>query len=135
MTAEDSNDKIADLATRSPGSDPEDPYEGVVISELPVWWQRAIEEFDSHGLRPYRPPRFEDGVLQYTVVENLEEEYNVEIRFIDFNPTEDDFCEVVIEDESIGQIEWRRSPDGYTVIETDSDEFRELVENHLASGR
>lgn len=59
--------------------DTEKSYEDVDISDLPSWWRNAIEEFERHELQPYQPPRFSDGVFKYTVIERLEEEYNINI--------------------------------------------------------
>jgi len=119
------------LQGREPGEDPENPYEDTDISELPNWWQRTIEEFRQYGLRPYRPPRFEDGVLKHEVVEGLEREHGVEIRFVAYSSQIGEAWEVQVDGEPVGEVERRRSPDGYTVYGMESDSFVEFVETEL----
>lgn len=118
---------IAALRSRPPGADDENPYADIDISTLPQWWQRAIEEFDSYGLRPYRPPRFEDGVFKHRVVERLEAEEDVRIDFIGVNSRYQDDWQVRVDGELVGPIGRRRSPEGFTVFEMDSDAFATFV--------
>ena len=122
---------VSALRSKSPGEDHEDPYEDVDISSLPEWWQEAIEEFEEYGLRPYRPPRFEDGVLKHEVVEELEARHGIDITFIAYDSRFGDDWEVHVGEESIGDIGRRRSPEGYTVFEADSEEFVDFVESNL----
>lgn len=122
---------VSDLRSRTPGEDPEDPYRDVDVSGLPEWWQEAIEEFERHGLRPYRPPRFEDDVLKHEIIEDLERDHGIHIRFVAYNTRFEDDWEVQIDGESIGEIGRHRAPEGYTVFETDSEEFVEFVESNL----
>jgi hypothetical protein len=127
-------DSIEALRSRSPGDDPEDPYADVDVSSLPAWWRRAIEEFEAHDLRPYRPPRFADGTLAYEVIGPLEAEFGVDI---DFASVETDFREawsVRVDGEPVGAVGRRRSPEGYTVYETDPDDFEALVRAALDDG-
>lgn len=132
MDPESNGDRtVSALRSKAPGEDHEDPYDDVNISTLPGWWQKAIEEFEEHGLRPYRPPRFEDGVLKHEVIEDLEARHDVDITFIGFDSRFGDNWEIQIDETSIGEIGRHRSPDGYTVYETDSDEFVEQVESNL----
>lgn len=125
--ADEERAAVARIGSRDPGADPDDPYEDVDVSELPEWWRRAIKEFEAHDLRPYRPPRFEDGVLTHTVVEELEREFDIRITF---GSVESDFrerWEVRIDGTQIDEIGRRRSPNGYSVYETGSEAFEELV--------
>lgn len=122
---------VADLRGRSPGEDSEDPYADVDVSTLPDWWQRAIEEFEAFGLRPYRPPRFADGVLKHTVVDGLEADHGVDIDFVGVNPQYEGDWHVRIDGEVVGPIGRHRSPEGYTVFEMDAEAFRERVRSHL----
>lgn len=119
------------LGGRDAGEDPEDPYEDTDISELPDWWRRTIEEFRQFGLRPYRPPRFEDGVFKHEIVNDLEQEYGVEIRFVAYASQIGDAWEVQVDGEPVGEIERRRSPEGYTVYGMESDAFADFVESKL----
>lgn len=123
--AEDDPPDLAALDTE--GADVDDPYVEADGSALPEWWREAIEEFRRHGLRPYRPPRFTDGVLKYTVVERLEETHGVDIDFIGVDVSHGDDWTVRVDDESIGTIGHHRSSDAYTVFEMDSDEFVDWV--------
>jgi hypothetical protein len=135
---EDSNTadglEVSDLESRAPGSDPEDPYEDVDISELPAWWRRAIAEHREYDLRPYRPPRFEDGTLKHTVVDDLEREESLDIDFIDLD-VEDEDWQVRIDGEVVGNIGRRRSTDGYTVFEMEADEFRTYVRSRIPGSK
>lgn len=119
--------EIEHLESRNPGEDPEDPYEDVNLADLPEWWRRAIEEFDAHGLRPYRPPRLEDGTLLHEVVESIESTHDVTLFF---GTTEESFREewaVHLDGSRIGSIGHHRSPSGYSVFEIDADELRSMI--------
>lgn len=132
MDSEPNGDRaVSALRSKAPGEDHEDPYEDVDLSTLPDWWREAIEEFEEYGLRPYRPPRFEDGVLKHEVIEDLETHHDIDITFIVYDSRFGDNWEVQIDDESIGEIGRHRSPEGYTVFETDSETFVEFVESTL----
>lgn len=122
--------RIARLGARSPGEDDSDPYEDVDISDLPEWWRRAIETFREHDLRPYRPPRFEDGTLKHEVIDQVEAELDVDIRLACFNARHGDDWTVYVNGEQIGEIGHRRSPDGYSVFEIGSDEFVSFVRSN-----
>lgn len=122
---------IADLGSRPPGSDPADPYEDVDVSELPEWWQRTIEEFREYGLRPYRPPRFEDGTLKHEVVEDLKETHDIDIMFVGVDVRYGDDWTVRIDGTPVGEIGHRRSPEGYTVFGMTSDEFVDFVTDRI----
>lgn len=126
----DGEPDVASLQSRAPGSDPEDPYEGVDTDELPEWWQRAIEEHKRYGLRPYRPPRFEDGTLKHVVVDRLEDREDVNIDFIDLDIS-DDRWQIRLDGDVVGTIGRRRSTDGYTVFEMDADEFTDYVRSRI----
>lgn len=121
---------ISDLRSRSPGADSDDPYEGTDVSELPDWWRRAIEEHREYGLRPYRPPRFRDGTLKHTVIEPIEDEYDVTIGFIDLD-IDDDSWQIRIDGDIVGEIERRRSTEGYTVFEMEADEFERYIRSRI----
>ena len=127
----DGDSEVEKLSGRSPGEDPENPYEDTDISALPDWWQRTIEEFRQYGLRPYRPPRFEDGVLKHEVVDDLEDEYGIEVRFVAYASQIGETWEVQVDGEPIGEVERRRSPEGYTVYGLESDAFVDFVETSL----
>lgn len=119
----DGDTDIDDLRDRRPGSDEDDPYADVDVSALPAWWQRAIEHFERHDLRPYRPPRFEDGTAKHEVEAILEAELDAEIAFTCVNASVGDEWTVRVDGEPIGTIGRHRSPDGYTVFEMAATEF------------
>lgn len=126
---------VARLESRAPGADEEDPYEGLDLEELPGWWRRAVEEFRAHGLRPYRPPRFDDGAMVHEVVGELEAEHGVEVSL---GAVGGDFraeWEVRIDGEPAGAVGRHRSPRGYTVFEIGADRFRELVRSAVGGQR
>jgi hypothetical protein len=115
------------LASCDPGSDPEDPYADVDISKLPGWWRRAIEEFETHNLRAYRPPRFEDGALLHKVVDNFERDLGIEVSFGSVDSDFREAWEVAVDGEPVAEIGRRRSPDGYSVYEMESATFAEML--------
>lgn len=112
--------------------DVEDSYADIDLSRLPEWWREAIKEFESHGIRRYMPPRFQDDVLIFSVVEQLEQEYDVEIDFVGKNVAPGDDWTVRVDHDPVGTIGRRRAPEAYTVFEMDSDEFEEWIRNRLS---
>lgn len=128
----DADRSVADLRQRAPGQDPADPYEDVDHSTLPAWWRRAVEEFESYGLRPYRPPRFEDGTLKHEVVTDLQVEFDVEIAIRGVDVTRGDDWTVAVDGTVIGTIGRRRSPAGYTVFEGSGEAFASRIRAHLS---
>lgn len=124
---DDPDADVADLRSRSPGEDPADPYEDVDVDDLPAWWRRAIEEFDRHDLRPYRPPRFADGTLKHEVVASLEAELDVEIAVRGVNVARGDDWTVYVDGDPAGTVGHRRSAAGYSVFEVESGAFERLV--------
>ena len=118
---------VESLRSRAPGEDSTDPYADVDISELPEWWQASIERFEKHGLRPYRPPRFADGELKHEIVDALEAELGVEIRFVGIDVTYGDDWTLFVGGEDIGPIGRHRSTDGYSVFECTGEEFEARV--------
>ena len=122
---------IERLRTRGPGEErgDDDPYADVDVSELPEWWRKTKREFETYGLRPYRPPRFEDGTRKYETVERLEDELDVEISFTSIESAYTETGEVRIDGEIVGHVGRFRSPNGYTVYEIERDEFVELIES------
>lgn len=118
---------VESLRDRPPGMDVEDPYENVDIETLPEWWQESIRTFEEYDLRPYRPPRFEDGTLKYDIVSELETELSVTIDILGFDVTYGDDWTVLVDGEPVTDIGRRRSAEGYTVFEVSSDEFEAIV--------
>lgn len=108
---------------------PSPPYDDADLSALPDWWRHAVLEHRRYGLRPYRPPRFEDGVLKYEVVTALEARLGVDLRFVGRNAAYGDDWTVEVNGEPIGTIARYRDTEGYSVYEMGSDEFVEWVES------
>lgn len=129
---EEDPEGVSRLRSRAAGADPEDPYEGVDRSALPAWWRRAIEEFEAHGLRPYRPPRFADGTLAHEVVERLEADLGVSVRFTSVDSDYREAWEVRVDGDVVDEVGRHRSPEGYTVYEVGAEEFASLVRAAVA---
>jgi len=128
MTGNDRDrSSVARLESRAPGSDPEAPYEDVDVSTLPGWWRRAIEEFEAHDLRPYRPPRFADGRLTHEVIDGLEADLDVDIGFGSVDSAYRERWEVWIDGDPVAEVGRHRDPDGYTVYEIEGEAFATLV--------
>jgi len=113
-------------ANLPPGFDEDDPYTDEDLDGYPDWWRENIELFREHGLRPYRPPRFEDGEFTTELIRDLEDEFDVEIRLRAREPMDADW-ELWVDDEHVSDVARRRDGDGYTVYELSSDRFERLV--------
>lgn len=124
------DDRIECLRGQPPGED-EKVYTDSELEALPDWWRRSVEEHKSYGLRPYRPPRFEDGVLTTPYLETLEDRYGVDIQLIGIDSSYGDDWTVLVENEPAFDIARRRDPSGYTVLERSSEGFAEAVESVL----
>lgn len=109
----------------------EDPYSDIILSELPDWWQKAIEEFREYNLDPYQPPVFKDGIYKYEIVNELEEELEADIDFIGREVPESDNWIVRIDNHPIGTIGHHRNSGGYSVYEMASQKFRKWVLNQI----
>jgi len=109
------------------GYDEEDPYEGEDLNEYPEWWRRNIEEFREHGLRPYRPPRFDDDVLVPPFVSELEDEMTVEIHLRTLEPARGGTWEVLLGLERVTTVDHYRHSDGYSVYEIESELLEQLI--------
>lgn len=123
---------VESLRSRPPGHEIGDPYEDVDISALPEWWEDAIRQFEAHGLRPFRPSRFEDGELTHDVVDRIETEFDVTVRIVGVDAEYGDDWTVFVDGEPVGSVARRRSRNGYTVFEVSSDEFASLVRDALS---
>lgn len=117
------------LRSRAPGADPEDPYEEIDLDTLPEWWQRAVEEFEAHDLRPYRPPRFDDGTLAHEAIAALEDKFEINIRLGSVDTDYRERWAVRIDGEPVGTIGRHRSSEGYTVYEIERTEFESLIQD------
>jgi len=114
-------------AGRPPGYDEADPYGGVDLSTYPDWWRAAVERFREHGMRPYRPPRFEDGELVPPTVADLESELGVRVELRSTDPGPDPEWGLWVDGERVGTVGRRREADGHTVYELDGEAFEATV--------
>lgn len=121
------DDRVEELRTRDPGED-ESAYEDTDLADLPEWWRRNIEEHEEYGLRPYRPPRFADGVIVPPLLDDLRERFDVDIELVGLNATYGDDWSVHVDGSPAFEVSRHRDPDGYTIIEQSSDSFVETVE-------
>lgn len=124
-------DSVRKLAGMGPGEDPEDPYEGTDVTQLPDWWQRAIREWEQHDFRPYRPPKFSDGELAPECIGQLEAELDVEIKIIGINISYGDDWVIAVDEEPIESISRHRNSRGYTVYEMTSEELERSVREYV----
>jgi hypothetical protein len=122
-----SDDDPPRAATLPPGYDEHDPYEGEDLSTYPGWWRRNVEEFRAHGMRPYRPPRLADGTLSPPLLDDLREEFGVELRFRSVDPGSGSDWQLVVDGEAVATVEHRRHGDGYTVYDLSAGELRRVV--------
>ncbi len=123
----ETGDEIAKLSERDPGADDEDPYEEVDISTLPEWWQDAIEEHRRYDLRPYRPPRFEDDVIYPRMKAEMQEELGADIMLVCYD-IESREWDIIVDGEEVASVTRERLPEGYSLIEMTSEEFRTVIE-------
>lgn len=133
MTQDADHEKasIEYLGNRPAGKDPDDPYEDVNLEILPDWWCHSVEEFRQHELRPYRPPRFTDNELVPPMVEQLETDFDIDIRLLGLNVTEGDDWNIFVGDKEVASIGRHRDPAGYTVFELSRQEFEEVIREFI----
>lgn len=122
------NDKTIDELRGRDAGDDEAVYEDIDRETLPDWWQQAAAEHETYGLRPYRPPRFEDGTIVPSLIEDLESTYEIDIKLLGVNALYGDAWSVYIDGEAAFEIDRHRDPDGYTVFEESSQKFTQLIE-------
>jgi hypothetical protein len=122
---------VEDLRDLPAGEDLEDPYADVAVETLPAWWRDAIEEYDTAGLRRYRPSRFRDGTFVEPLLSRLRITYDVSIVLLGENVEHDDQWSLVVDGTTVAEFGHRRVPDGYSVYDIDGDSVVELVERHL----
>lgn len=113
-------------ATLPPGYDEETPYAEEDLTTYPTWWRRNIEEFRKYDMRPYRPPQLRDGTISPPFIQDLEETYDVDIRFQSTEP-ESGQWELVIDGESIRSIAHERDGGGYSIFGITADELTDIV--------
>lgn len=125
-------DRLANLPA---GYDENDPYKGEDIEAYPQWWRENVEEFQAHNMRPYRPPQFTDGAIVPELVNELQEQLGVEIKFQNRNPQvktsenphQKHDWKVLVDGDPVSTVPRSRTPEGYSVYDIGSDAFEELI--------
>jgi len=115
-----------------PGHDDDDPYDDVNTGRLPEWWQRNIQTFEQHQMRPYRPPTFEDGELVPDVVDSLESELGCRISLLKSGVDDEEAWQVLVDGETVGTTSRTRTESGRSVYSITSTTFESLVRNTLS---
>ncbi|MEF8885877.1 MAG: hypothetical protein V5A44_12255 [Haloarculaceae archaeon] len=133
MVKKQRHSEIDGLRSNAPGADPEDPYADVDVDDLPEWWRRAVREFEDYGLRPYRPPRFDDGTQTHEVVPDLEEEFGVSISFRSVGGDHREEWGVYVDGVRVLGVDKHRSTSGYTVYELSAERFETLVRDAVGA--
>jgi hypothetical protein len=129
------SERDAPRSTHLPaGYDEENPYTDENLESYPDWWRRNIEEFRTHDMRPYRPPRFEDGEFTPLVIARLEEELGIDLMFRTTAPEVSEKWELLIDGEVARMVGRRRDADGFTQYHLGSEEFERLVREFVDDG-
>jgi hypothetical protein len=100
-------------------------------AECPEWWaanQRLREQME---LPEYRPPRFLNEVYTHEIVPELQDRFDVELRFVGYRSRYPDDFSVEADGHTLFEIGRRRDGNGNTIYKLTSDEFRERVEDSL----
>ncbi|MFB6124154.1 MAG: hypothetical protein ABEJ78_11935 [Haloferacaceae archaeon] len=119
--ATDESDASRPTARRS-----DDPDESVPRL-LPSWWADAATEFRAYDLRPYRPPRFADGVVVPPLVDRLESTYCVRIKLVGVDVQYGDPWDVSVDGDVVATVGRERTRAGHTRYELTSDAFERVV--------
>lgn len=109
------------------GYDEEDPYNDVDLEQFDSWWRENIQLFRKHGMRPYRPPRFADGMYTPKILETLEDELDVSIQFRVVDPQEGNDWAIWVDGERIETVERYRDDGGCSVYDVSSEAFETLM--------
>lgn len=99
--------------------------------EKPPWWIENEQIKAELGLPAYEPSRFEDGVYTHEIVEDIQNTFGCEIRFVGVNPIYPDDWAVRIDRAPAFPIGRRRDQNGNTIFEMKSDTFRSHVIDYL----
>jgi hypothetical protein len=110
-----------------PGYDEEKPYEDEDISTYPDWWRMNIETFRNHEMRPYRPPRFQDGKITTELIKRLQSDLGCSILLRATDTQLESQWEIYVDEKPVGTVGRHRDADGYTVYEMTSETFEELI--------
>lgn len=100
-------------------------------SERPNWWTVNEHLRERMELPEYRPPRFIDGVYTHKIVPELEDQFDVTLRFVGFDSQYPDDWNVVADNACLFEIGRHRDGNGNTVYELMASEFEEYVIENL----
>jgi len=119
----------SDILSDPPELDMEEveSYADIDEEEIPEWLLEMHEKFEDSSIPPYQPPRFQDGVPEQAVIDQLEAELGIVIRVVGVDTLEEEDWEIRVDGDTVGQIGRRRSSDGFTVLEISSAEFVEEI--------
>jgi|GEM_PF-840639 len=110
------------------GFDEADPYADVDLESYPDWWRENVEAFRAHGMRPYRPPQFDDGSLVPELLDRLEGDLGVEItlcKHIGADATES--WKALVDGEAVATFDRVRNEEGRSVYSVTAGEFERLL--------
>ncbi|MFB6250781.1 MAG: hypothetical protein ABEI27_03675 [Halobellus sp.] len=114
-------------ANLPPGFDEDAPYDDADLDAFPEWWRRNVEEFQSHEMRPYRPPRFADGTVTTELIERLESTHGVDIRIRAVDPQDGGTWKILVDGEATESVERTRTEAGNTRYEITATAFEAAV--------
>lgn len=118
---------VDEIADRSPGEDPEDPYADVDVAELPRWWRNAVDLFRESGLRPFRPARFSDGVLVHPLVRSVERTLEIPLRIYEASIDDTEDWRIEIDGRETVEVRYHRHTKGYGVFDVPSTALLQRV--------
>ena len=82
-------------------------------------------------LPPYQPPRFLDEVFLHTIVEKLEQRYDIKILILGRDTRYGDDWVITVDGTDVASVGRHRDNNSNTIYELESDEFCEIVKRHL----
>lgn len=100
----------------------------------PQWWKDVTAELKENDIDTYHPPVFKNGTLKYDLVNRLERELDVSIRFVTKPGNADQTWLIEVNGEMIGSVDHYRSQQGFTVYQIAATEFANWVRQSLPEG-
>jgi hypothetical protein len=93
----------------------------------PDWWEKNERYRERFELPEYDPPKFNDDIYTYKVINSLEEEHGCTIQFLGVNTKYPDDIDIRIDSKTAFSVGRRRTSGGNTIYKITSEEFRERV--------
>lgn len=97
------------------------------MTEKPAWWVENEKIRHEMGLPIYDPPRFNDGIYTHKIIPKIESAHDCRIQFISHIETEERKWNIRINGEDACQVRKRRTENGNTIYEMDSESFEDLI--------